>query len=171
MRALVIALAAIPTIASAEPHATGAWLEIGLDSQLLLSANDGPMVIDLPVQHLVVGAQMERTAFGVEGGLVHFPGGITRLEVGPALRQQLVARGATELVADAAVLANIGLSGSQDGGPTLYTLEAGLEARHWLDRHLAVGGGVLVHGTSASQGMTSQLDLGITGTLHAGGVF
>jgi hypothetical protein len=79
----------------------------------------------------------------------------------------------TELVFGAGVLVTMGLNDHPmtDGAPTSYTLQAGLDARHWIDRHLAIGGGALAHLTMVSQGMTSATDFGIAGTLRVTGVF
>jgi hypothetical protein len=174
-----VALAGAPALAAADPeaapapspHASGAWVELGLDTNLAVSG--GGVAVDIPSQHLVIGGQGGNLALGIELGFTHLPSAASQLTVGPALRLGLVARGATELVLDGAVLATIGLaSGSMtDGGPTFYTFEAGLELRHWIDPHFAVGGGVLGQVVTASQDQESELQLQLAGTLRVTGVF
>jgi hypothetical protein len=76
-------------------------------------------------------------------------------------------------VLEGGVLASIGFTTKDmgDGGPTLYTFMAGLEARHWIDPHFAIGGGLLAHLATQSQGMASELDLGLGGAVRVTGVF
>jgi hypothetical protein len=178
MRALLVVLviaiaAALPSLAYAEPetHAVGGWVEFGLDIPLVSRAQLGVASIVEP--HLVIGGQGERLAVGVEVGIVHLAGASTSVATfGPVLRYTVTARGPTELAFAAALTADVGLaSGSAtDGGPTRYSGQLGVEVRHWIDRHLTIGGGVAGYFADITA-PTSLTDLGITGTFHVGGVF
>jgi hypothetical protein len=180
-RLFSLAILVAPALAHADPraaHAQGTWLELDLDSNLAFSS-DSADTIDLPQQRLALGVQFESIAVGIEGGFVHPPDSPWRVELGPAARFTVAATETrdTELVFDATGLVSVGLTTKdmQDGGPTLYTFQTGLEVRHWLDPHFAVGGGVLAHLTTGSQSdalvMRSATDFGIGGTIRVSSVF
>ena len=154
-------------------HATGSWIELSVESMLLTTYT--VLTVSVPQQHLVLGYHGEGYAFGIAGGFSHDPDSAWIIDLGPTTRLT-VARTedhTTELVFGGAVLATMGLNSHPmtDGGPTYYTFQAGLDARHWLDRHLAISGGALAHLSTVSEGMSSATDFGISGTLRVTGVF
>jgi hypothetical protein len=154
------------------PHATGTWLELTLDSSPLTSSDT---VEDLPSHHLVIGGQGQDHALGLALGVVHATDQPWLIDVGPTVRATLAATAAadTELVAEGGLLVSMGLStvDNQSGGPTLYTVQAGLEVRHWIDRHLAIGGGLLGHALHHGDDRGSSLTLGVNGALRVTAVF
>jgi hypothetical protein len=154
-------------------HATGSWIELSVESRLALGS--GAVTESVPQQHLVLGFQGDAYAFGIVGGFSHAPDSKWIVDLGPTARFTVAQTEdrTTELVFGAAVLATMGLDDHpmSDGGTTYYTFQAGLDARHWLDRHLAIGGGALAHLSTISEGMNSATDFGISGVLRVTGVF
>jgi hypothetical protein len=151
-----------------ESHATGTWLELAIDSNLGASGVD-----DLPSHRLVIGGQGDRVAVGVALGFQYVTQGSSlRFDIGPTARLTLAATPEhdTELVGEGGLLLS---SFSGDSGPSnqLYTFQAGLEVRHWLDRHLAIGGGILGHVEVASTGTNTAIGVGASGALRVTGVF
>jgi hypothetical protein len=164
----ILALAA-PARADSEPHASGTWLELAIDANLVGAL--APPFEDLPQTHLVIGAQLHEVSIGLLLGGFHASGAPWRFDLGPTARFHLLGS-ATELVAEGSVIATVGLAadGMTDGGPTTYAAQAGLDARHWVDRHFAIGGGVIAHvATTSSNGTT--LDLGVGAALRVSAVF
>lgn len=177
-RLTILAVLAVPTIAAADeqPHAVGAWFEMAVDSSLFVD-NNGQFALDIPSQRLSIGAQLPALAIGLQAGFTHAPDSqLTRLELGPTARFTIASTSdhQTELLVDGTILVNVGLSSQNmgDGGPTAYIFRAGLEARHWIDRNLAIGGGVVGQVETISSGpMSSETDLGVAGTFRVTGVF
>jgi hypothetical protein len=161
---VVVALAA-PSHADPESHATGAWLELAIDSNLGIGGID-----DVPSHRLVIGAQTESVAVGVALGFLYITPA-WRFDIGPTARLTLAATPEhdTELVGEGGLL----VSTFSSDGPTnrLYTFQAGLEVRHWLARHLAIGGGILGHVEVQSTGTDSAIGVGAAGALRVTGVF
>ena len=169
----VLALLAAPAVhADPEPHAQGTWLELALDSQQALSGQD-QLAIDVPLQHLVIGAQLDRVGIGLETGFIHIPDAAWHIDVGPAVTYSFLSAGATELTGDGALLVRFGLDNHPmtDGGPTFVTVIAGVGVRHWIDPHFAIGGGIQLHLTSESMNMTTDSNIGLGGAFRVSGVF
>jgi hypothetical protein len=161
---IVVALAA-PSHAEPESHATGAWLELAIDSNLGIAGVD-----DVPIHHLVIGAQTESVAVGVALGF-QFATPSWRFDIGPTARLTLAATPEhdTELVGEGGLLVSSFSSDISDN--RLFTFQVGLEVRHWLDRHLAIGGGILGHVEMESTGTDSAIGIGAAGAFRVTGVF
>lgn len=148
---------------TAEPHATGGWVELGVESA-------GPSPLS---DHLSIGGHTETFALGIELGGLLAAGNATAFifDLGPTMRYTLLATDdrKTELVGIGTLRATLVLGDT--GGPTTYTVLAGLDVRHWIDSHFAIGGGVLAHASSVSQDGSSSSDLGLAGAIHITGVF
>jgi hypothetical protein len=168
--AVILVAFAAPARADSEAHATGVWVELAIDADLANTV--APVLEDVPQQHLVIGAQLDTVSIGLLLGGFHASGAPWRLDVGPTLRAHLLG-GVTELVFEGSFVANIGLAadGMDDGGPTAYGGHFGLDARHWIDRHFAIGGGVIAHVTSVSSGGVTVFDVGIGAALRVSAVF
>jgi hypothetical protein len=161
--------AATPSHADPAPHPTGVWLELAIDSNLG-GASTG--VDDMPSHHLVIGAATGSLALGLELGF-QYATPSWRADVGPTARFTLAATSDrdTELVAEAGVIVSIFGADSGNGAPNLYTVQAGFDARHWFDRHIAVGGGILGHVQTQSDNGASALGLGLAGAVRVTAVF
>lgn len=161
---IVIAIAAPSHAEPVEPHATGAWVELAIDSNLGVGGVD-----DVPTHRLVIGAQTESVAVGVALGFDYTTqSSLFRFDIGPTARLTLAATPEhdTELVGEGGLVVST-FSNDSDSTSRLYTFQAGLEVRHWLDRHLAIGGGILGH-VEVQSGTSG---IGAAGALRVTGVF
>jgi hypothetical protein len=161
---IILALAA-PSHADPESHATGAWLELAIDSSLGVAGID-----DAPIHRLVIGGQTDNLAVGVALGFQYATPN-WRFDIGPTTRFTLAATPEhdTELIGEGGLLVSTFSSETTD--TRMYTFQGGLEVRHWLDRHLAIGGGVLGHIEIQSAGTETVVGLGAAGAFRVTGVF